>query len=167
MDTGMNHGQSVFAQFISCLPFDHFEHLVDKHKANHGIRTLPAWAHLISMIYAQVTRCDGLRDLIACLSAQRSKLYHVGVRHRVTRSTLAKAAERRPWQRFEALGQRLISMALALHKDTPIPLSKSGLTWHSKTCCVISSPRRPSSNIDSAAGKFGIEINLLDWVLLS
>jgi Transposase DDE domain/Domain of unknown function (DUF4372) len=125
MGTGMNHGQSIFAQFVSCLPFDHFEHLTKKHKANHGTRTLPAWAHLISMIYAQVTRCDGLRDLIACLSTQRSKLYHVGIRHRVTRSTLAEAAERRPWQLFESLGQRLISMALTLHKDAPIPLGLS------------------------------------------
>ena len=60
--------------------------------------------------------------MVACLNSQHSKLYHVGVRHRLSRSTLADAAERRDWQLFEALGQRLIATALALHSQDDVAL---------------------------------------------
>lgn len=112
----------VFAQLLKLLPFDHFEHLVDIMGANRGVKTLPAWAHLVCMAYAQLTRREGLRDLVACLNSHRHQLYHIGIRHRITRSTLADAAQRRGWQLFEALGQRLITMALDLHKDDAIAL---------------------------------------------
>lgn len=116
---------SVFAQLLKFLPFDHFEHLVDAFSANRGIKTLPAWAHLVCMSYAQLTRREGLRDLVACLNSHHHQLYHLGIRHRLTRSTLADAAHRRDWRLFEALGQRLIATALSLYKQEAIPL---GLT---------------------------------------
>jgi Transposase DDE domain/Domain of unknown function (DUF4372) len=118
----MNRQSTVFAQLLKVVPFDHFEHLVDKYQANHYSKTLPAWAHLVCMIYAQLTRREGLRDLVACLNSRASQLYHLGIRHRLSRSTLADAAQRRDCRLFEALGQRLITMALALHKDDAIPL---------------------------------------------
>jgi hypothetical protein len=74
------------------------------------------------MAYAQFTRREGLRDLIACLNSQSSKLYHVGLRNRVTRSTLADANERRNSELFESLAQRLIDLAIARHKDHDIGL---------------------------------------------
>ena len=74
------------------------------------------------MTYAQLTRREGLRDLVACLNSQRSKLYHIGIRARVSKSTLADANERRDWRLFEALGQRLISIALELYRDEDIGL---------------------------------------------
>jgi hypothetical protein len=77
------------------------------------------------MAYAQLTRTEGLRDLIACLNSQSSKLYHMGSRQRVSRSTLADANERRDSDLFEALGQRLIKMALTLYQNHDIGL---GLT---------------------------------------
>ena len=89
----MNTGQTVFAQLLKIVPFGHFEHLVDKYQANRGTRELTAWSHFICMAYAQLTRREGLRDLIACLNSQSTKLYHIGLRHRVTRSTLADANE--------------------------------------------------------------------------
>lgn len=112
----------VFAQLLKFLPFDHFEHLVDAFSANRGIKTLPAWAHLVCMSYAQLTRREGLRDLVACLNSHHHQLYHLGIRHRLTRSTLADAAHRRDWRLFEALGQRLIATALSLYKQEAIPL---------------------------------------------
>ena len=118
----MNWQATVFAQLLKVLPFDHFEHLVDKYHANRYSKTLSAWAHLVCMVYAQLTRREGLRDLVACLNSRASQLYHLGIRHRLSRSTLADAAQRRDCQLFEALGQRLITMALALHKDDAIPL---------------------------------------------
>jgi hypothetical protein len=77
-------------------------------------------------MYAQLTRRSGLRDLVACLNAQRSRLYHIGLRGPVTRSTLADANERRDYRLFEALGQRLIASALTLYEDADLGLGLSG-----------------------------------------
>jgi hypothetical protein len=118
----MNSGRTVFAQLLGLVPFAHFEHLVDKYQANRWTRDFTAWSHFICMAYAQFTRREGLRDLIACLNSQSSKLYHVGLRNRVTRSTLADANERRNSELFESLAQRLIDLAIARHKDHDIGL---------------------------------------------
>jgi len=118
----MNSGRTVFAQMLGFVPFAHFEHLVDKYQANRWTREFTAWSHFICMAYAQLTRREGLRDLIACLNSQKSKLYHVGLRHRITRSTFADANERRSSEFFESLAQRLIELAIALHKDHDIGL---------------------------------------------
>ncbi len=118
----MNTGRTVFAQLLGVVPFNHFEHLVEKYQANRWTRDFTAWSHFICMAYAQLTRREGLRDLIVCLNSQSTKLYHSGLRQRVSRSTLADANERRDSYLFEALGQRLIEMALALHKDHDIGL---------------------------------------------
>ena len=118
----MNTGQTVFAQLLKIVPFGHFEHLVDRFQANRGTQEFTAWSHFICMAYAQLTRREGLRDLIACLNSQSAKLYHVGLRCRITRSTLADANERRTYELFEALAQRLISQATALYKDHDIGL---------------------------------------------
>jgi hypothetical protein len=118
----MNSGRTVFAQLLGFVPFAHFEHLIDKYQANRWTRDFTAWSHFICMAYAQLTRREGLRDLIACLNSQSTKLYHVGLRNRVTRSTLADANERRTSELFESLAQRLIELAIALHKDHDIGL---------------------------------------------
>jgi hypothetical protein len=118
----MNSGRTVFAQLLGFVPFGHFEHLVNKYQANRWTRDFTAWSHFICMAYAQFTRREGLRDLIACLNSQSSKLYHVGLRNRVTRSTLADANERRSSELFESLAQRLIELAIARYKDHDIGL---------------------------------------------
>ena len=118
----MNTGRSIFAQLVDIAPFNHFEYLADKHQANRWTRDFTAWSHFICMAYAQLTRREGLRDLIACLNSQSSKLYHVGLRQRVSRSTLADANERRDSALFEALGHRLTEMALMLYQDHDIGL---------------------------------------------
>ena len=81
------------------------------------MRGFSAWSHLVCLLYAQLTRRDGLRDLCACMNSQSSKLYHLGVRQRVVRSTLADASERRSFRLFEDLGLRLVNDALALYAD--------------------------------------------------
>lgn len=113
---------SVFAQLLSFVPLKHFEYLVRKYSANHGTHSFTAWPHFVAMSYAQLTRRDGLRDLVACLNSQHSKLYALGMRQKLSRSTLADATERRDWRLFEALGQRLITQALALHSNDSLAL---------------------------------------------
>lgn len=122
----MNRGKAVFVQLLAQVPFSHFEHLVDVYQANKGIRHFSAWNQFLCLMYAQLTRRSGLRDLVACLNAQRSRLYHIGLRGPVTRSTLADANERRDYRLFEALGQRLIVSALALYEDADLGLGLSG-----------------------------------------
>ena len=118
----MFKGRTVFAQVLDFVPFKHFEYLSLKFAANHWSKTLPAWSHFVCLAYAQITRREGLRDLVACLNCHRSRLYHLGIRHRISRSTLADASERRNWQLFEALGQKLITQALALYQADALPL---------------------------------------------
>lgn len=122
----MNRVKAVFAQLLAQVPFSHFEHLVDVYQANKGIRHFSAWNQFLCLMYAQLTRRSGLRDLVACLNAQRSRLYHIGLRGPVTRSTLADANERRDYRLFEALGQRLIASALTLYEDADLGLGLSG-----------------------------------------
>ena len=122
----MNQGKTVFAQLLQFFSFSHFEHLVDVYQANKKVTVFSAWSHFICQAYAQFTRRSGLRDLVACLNAQRTKLYHIGLRSTVSRSTLADAAERRDYRLFEALGQRLIVAALALYGDEDLGLGLKG-----------------------------------------
>lgn len=122
----MNRGKAVFAQLLTQVPFSHFEHLVDVYQANKGIRHFSAWNQFLCLMYAQLTRRSGLRDLVACLNAQRSRLYHIGLRGPVTRSTLADANERRDYRLFEDFGQRLIASALALYEDADLGLGLKG-----------------------------------------
>ena len=116
----MNSGRTVFAQLLGIVPFAHFEHLVDKYQSNRSTQGFTAWSHFICMSYAQFTRREGLRDLVLCLNSHRGRLYHAGLRQKAYRSTLADANERRNYQLFEALAQRLIDIALKAHKDTVI-----------------------------------------------
>jgi Transposase DDE domain/Domain of unknown function (DUF4372) len=118
----MFQGQTIFGALLDFIPKRHFEYLTQQFKANRYIKSFPAWAHFVCMAFAQLTRRHGLRDLEVVLNTKRQHLYHLGVRHRVSRSTMADAAERRDWQFFEALGQRLIADSLTLYKDDTIAL---------------------------------------------
>jgi Domain of unknown function (DUF4372) len=69
----MNKARTVFAQLLGVVPFNHFEHLVDKYKANRWTRDFTAWSHFICMAYAQFTRREGLRDLVVCLNSHSTK----------------------------------------------------------------------------------------------
>lgn len=91
----MNRGQSVFPQLLGYVPFSHFEYVVDRFASNHGIRHFSAWKHFLCIAYSQLTRRKSLRNLVVCLNSQRSKLYHIGIRGKISRSTLAEANERR------------------------------------------------------------------------
>jgi hypothetical protein len=118
----MNRGRSVFAQLLDFVPFSHFEYLVERYASNHGIRHFSAWTQFLCIAYSQLTRREGLRDLVACLNSQRNKLYHIGIRGKISRSTLADANERRDWRLFEALGHRLISTAVEIYQGEDIGL---------------------------------------------
>jgi Domain of unknown function (DUF4372)/Transposase DDE domain len=118
----MNHGHSVLAQLLGFGPFSQFEHLVDRFSSNYGSKHFPVWNHFLCVAYSQLTRREGLCDLVACPNLQRAILYHIGIRGRRSRSTLADANERHDWRLFEALGPRLIAVAVELHQGGDIGL---------------------------------------------
>ena len=102
----MNTGKTLFAQLMDFLPWTTFTRIVDRYGGDHRVRTLSCAEQYRSMAFAQLTYRESLRDIETCLSVHASKLYHMGFRQPVRRSTLADANERRDWRIHAALAQR-------------------------------------------------------------
>ena len=94
----MNTGKTLFAQLMDFLPWSTFDRIVARYDGNRAVRTLPCAAQYQVMAFAQITYRESLRDIEACLSAQSAKLYHMGFRGPVRRSTLSDANEARDWR---------------------------------------------------------------------
>ncbi len=113
----MNTGKTLFAQLMDFLPWSTFDRIVARYNGNRAVRTLPCAAQYQVMAFAQITYRESLRDIEACLSAQSAKLYHMGLRGPVRRSTLADANETRDWRIYAEFAQRLIAQARRLYAD--------------------------------------------------
>jgi Domain of unknown function (DUF4372)/Transposase DDE domain len=111
----MNTGKTLFAQLMDFLPWTTFDRIVARHDGNRAVRTLPCTAQYQAMAFAQITYRESLRDIEACLSAQSAKLYHMGFRQPVRRSTLSDANEARDWRIYAEFAQRLIAQARRLY----------------------------------------------------
>ena len=111
----MNLGKTLFAQVMDFLPWKTFQRIADRYGADHRVRTLPSSEHFRVMAFAQLTYRESLRDIETCLTAQAGKLYHMGIRQPVARTTLADANERRDWRLYADFAQRLITRARALY----------------------------------------------------
>src|SRR5271157_3552110 len=111
----MNTGKTLFAQLMDFLPWSTFDRIVARYDGNRAVRTLPCTAQYQVMAFAQITYRDSLRDIEACLSAQSAKLYHMGFRGPVRRSTLSDANEARDWRIYAEFAQRLIAQAKRLY----------------------------------------------------
>jgi len=111
----MNTGKTLFAQIMDFLPWTTFARYVQRYRGDSGVRTLPCTEQFRVMAFAQLTYRESLRDIEVCLSAQAGKLYHMGLREPVRRSTLADANESRDWRIYFEFAQRLIVKARALY----------------------------------------------------
>ena len=111
----MNTGKTLFAQIMDFLPWTTFARYVKRYGGDLGVRTLPCAEQFRVMAFAQLTYRESLRDIEVCLSAQAGKLYHMGLREPVRRSTLADANESRDWHIYFEFAQRLIVKARALY----------------------------------------------------
>lgn len=116
----MNQGQTVFAQIMEFISHDDFRCCVARYDGNRSIRRLSCWDQFLAMAFAQLTYRQSLRDIEACLGAQRSKLYHCGFRSPVRRSTLADANEGRDWRIYADFAHTLIHIARPLYADTDL-----------------------------------------------
>jgi len=108
-------GKPLFAQIMDFLPWKTFHRIVARHGGDHRVRTLTCAEHFRVLAFAQLTYRESLRDIEACLSAQSSKLYHMGIRSAVSRSTLADANELRDWHIYAEFAHRLIDQARTLY----------------------------------------------------
>jgi len=111
----MNAGKTLFAQLMDFLPWTTFTRIVDRYGGNRYVKSLTCAEQFRVMAFAQLTYRESLRDIEACLSAQASKLYHMGFREPIRRATLADANETRDWRIHAAFAQRLIVQARELY----------------------------------------------------
>ena len=111
----MNLGKTLFAQLMDFLPWKTFHRIVARHGGDKGVRTLSCAEQYRAMAFAQLTYRESLRDIEVCLQAQAEKLYHMGFRQPVARSTLADANELRDWRIWADFAERLIVQARELY----------------------------------------------------
>ncbi len=116
----MNQGRTVFSQLMSFLPDREFRRCVARYGGDARPRGFSCWDQYLSMAFAQLTYRDGLRDIEACLRALGGKLYHMGFRGRVARSTLADANDSHDWRIYANFAQVLIRIARPLYASDPI-----------------------------------------------
>jgi len=111
----MNTGKTLFAQLMDFLPWSTFTRIVDRHGGDRYMKSLACTEQFRVMAFAQLTYRESLRDIEVCLSAQAAKLYHMGFRHEIKRSTLADANELRDWRIHAEFAQCLIAQARKLY----------------------------------------------------
>ena len=113
----MNQGNTIFAQLLDFLPKRQFRRCVARYHGNHRVRSFTCSDQFLCMAFAQLAYRDSLRDIECCLRAMKDKLYHMGIRGKISRSTLADANEKRDWRIYRDFAQILIRHARKLYAD--------------------------------------------------
>jgi hypothetical protein len=116
----MNIGRTVFSQIIEQLPHKDFQKCVDRYNGNRYVKDFSCWDQFLCMAFAQLTYRESLRDIESCLRSVGSKLYHMGFRSTVSRSTLADANDSRDWRIYADFAQLLIGLARPLYASDSI-----------------------------------------------
>lgn len=125
----MYTGKTLFAQIMDYLPWTTFNRIVAKYGGNHRIRKLACTDHFRILAFAQQTYRESLRDIEACLAAQSAKLYHMGIRVSIKRSTLADANEQRDWRIYADFAQRLIAQARRYYAEEDLGLELTNTVY--------------------------------------
>ena len=125
----MNQGTTIFAQLLDHLPKDEFRRCVERYDGSYKVQSFSCWNQFLAMAFAQLTYRESLRDIETCLDAQPSKLYNMGFRSRVTRSTLSYANNTRDWHIYQDFAQSLIHTAHGLYRDEPFGLELSNTVY--------------------------------------
>jgi hypothetical protein len=121
----MYAGKLVFAQVMEYAPWHTFRRLVTKYRGDFNVRSFSCLDQFLCMAFAQLTYRESLRDIEACLGAQPAKLYHLGIRGNVSRSSLADANEGRDWRIYFEFAQALIGIARRLYINEPLGVELS------------------------------------------
>jgi len=131
----MYTGQMIFSQVIDFLPQHEFRKCVQRYRGNYKVQKFSCFDQFLCLAFAQLTYRESLRDIVACLRAMKSKLYHMGIRGTVARSTLARANENRDWRIYADFAQVLIHIARPLYaeEDFGVELSETVYALDSST----------------------------------
>jgi len=116
----MNKGQTVFSQIMDFLPAYEFRKCVKRYNGDYRVKNFTCWNQFLSLAFAQLTYRESLRDIESCLNSMSRRLYHMGFRGKVSKSTLADANEKRPWQIYADFAQVMITRARNLYQDDPL-----------------------------------------------
>lgn len=111
----MYAGKIIFSQVMDHLPMHTFRRCVRKYQGNFKVKSYTCLDQFLCMAFAQLTCRESLRDLVICLQAQQSRLYHMGIGGNIARSTLADANEKRDWRIYADFAQALINIARKMH----------------------------------------------------
>jgi len=126
----MNYGKTVFAQLMELLPKYEFDKCVNRYHGHYKVQRFSCWEQFLVMCFAQLTYRESLRDIEACLSAVKNKLYHSGIRSHVSRSTLADANENRDWRIYSDFAHVLIMQARPLYlEDNDFSLTLKNMVY--------------------------------------
>jgi len=116
----MYTGPLVFTQVMDFMPLKTFQRCVERYQGNFSVKNFTCLDQFRIMAFAQLTYRESLRDIEACLRAQNNKLYHMGIRSKVSRSTLAEANEMRDWRIYDDFAHHLIGIARKLYQKEPL-----------------------------------------------
>ena len=125
----MRAGKFVFAQLMEFLPWKNFQRLVIKYCGDRYVKHFSCSNQFLCMAFAQLTYRESLRDIEACLRAHSAKLYHLGIRGRISRSTLADANERRDWRIYAEFAQALIAKARPMYANDPLEVDLANTVY--------------------------------------
>jgi len=125
----MNSGKTLFAQIMDFLPWKTFHRVVERYQGNYRIRAFSCADQFRILAFAQLTYRESLRDIEVCMAAQSAKLYHMGIRASVKRSTLGDANERRDWRIYADFAQRLITQARNLYTEDEFGVDLSNTVY--------------------------------------
>lgn len=118
----MNWGKKIFAQLLQHMPRYEFSQCVLRYHGNHKVRSFSCLDQFLCMAFAQLTYRESLRDIVTCLNSHSEKLYHIGFRGKIAKSTLADANELRDFRIYQDFGYVLIDIAGKLYRDEELGL---------------------------------------------
>jgi hypothetical protein len=125
----MYSGKTIFAQLMSYLPRDTFSKCVSRYQGNYKVKSFTCLEQFFTMAFAQITGRESLRDITTCLGALSSKLYHLGIRGKIAKSTLADANEQRSWQIYADFALILIQKARLLYVNDDFGLQLKNMVY--------------------------------------
>jgi hypothetical protein len=129
LELKMNKDSAIFSQIMKFLPLYEFNKCVARYGGNHRVKTFTCLNQFYVMAFAQLTYRESLRDIEACLNAMQSRLYHLGIRGKISRSTLAEANETRDWRIYAEFAQVLINIARPLYAEEDVGIELDNMIY--------------------------------------
>jgi IS4 transposase len=125
----MNNGRSIFSQIMDFLPLYELKKCIRRYRGDYKVQSFTCLNQFYTMAFAQLTYRESLRDIEACLNALQSKLYHLGIRSKISKSTLADANNSRDWRIYADFAQVLINIARPLYAKEDIGLELDEMVY--------------------------------------